>query len=146
MGDGLTQFLTEYMGFGNAGPEYVLFHEFGHHVQFGNDVPFPNSPESTRYTELMADALAAYYGHHPRGATFQNKRIIDMMESAYGGGDCEFGAVGHHGTPNQRARAVEFATTLIDESKAKGHILTSLGFIELFNAEFESIIVPDAPP
>ena len=125
MGDGIVSFLED-IGYGDGGPEYVLFHEFGHQVQFGSGVfdspPFDNDPENTRRTELMADALAAYYGHHPRGATFQTKRVEAMSESAFAVGDCFYDSPGHHGTPNQRAKAVKFATDLVDEKGGKGKI------------------------
>jgi len=124
-GDGIAQFLENSACLCSAGPEYVLFHEYAHHVQFGNELPEFNKsyPETGRYIELLADALGAYYGHHPRGATFQNQRVLDVTEAADGVGDCVFSSPGHHGTPNQRARAVQFATDLIDKNRAKGQIL-----------------------
>jgi hypothetical protein len=142
MGDGLAMFL-ESAGIDDSGPDYVLFHEFAHQVQFEIGVNFVDTPEGTRYTELMADALASYYGHHAHGATFQTKRIKDVVEAAYGVGDCQFSSPGHHGTPNQRAKAVDFATNLVDTAKNKGHKLSASGFIELFNAAYEDIIAPD---
>ena len=139
IGDGYLQYL-EFAGMGDAGPDMVLFHEFGHQVQFGNNVKILDTAKNTRYRELMADALAAYYGHHPRGASFQTKRITEITESTFAVGDCDINAVGHHGTPSQRARAVKFATTLIDQSKKKGHILPSLDFIALFDAAYNAIL------
>ena len=147
IGDGIYNFLVEYLGMGTAGPEYVFFHEFGHHVQFGNEIPEFDKfyAARTRYIELLADALAAYYGHHPRGAAFQTKRVLDMTEAAFGVGDCGFTSAGHHGTPNQRARAVQYATDLIDNSRAKGNIMPSAEFIERFQAAYDDIIAPEFP-
>jgi len=148
MGDGIVSFLDD-IGFRKGGPEYVLFHEFGHQVQYGNRVfdapPFDNDPENTRRTELMADALAAYYGHHPKGATFQNKRVEAMSVSAFAVGDCYYESPGHHGTPNQRAKAVKFATDLVDSKPngGKSKILTSGEFITLFDAAYDEIVAPD---
>jgi len=145
MGDGIVQYL-EFSGLGDAGPDFVLFHEFGHHVQIANGVfdDLENIPEHTRYTELMADALAAYYAHHPRGATFQTKRIVECARAAFSVGDCSFGSPGHHGTPNQREKAVHFAVDLIDGNSKKGHILTSAEFIGLFDSVYDIIVAPDA--
>jgi len=148
MGDGIVSFLDD-IGFREGGPEYVLFHEFGHQVQYRNrvfdDPPFDNDPENTRRYELMADALAAYYGHHPKGATFQNKRVEAMSMSAFAVGDCYYESPGHHGTPNQRAKAVKFATDLVDSKPngGKGKILTSGEFIMLFDAAYDGIVAPD---
>jgi hypothetical protein len=69
MGDGLRMFL-ESAETDDSGPDFIFFHEFAHQVQFGNNIDFGNSPEDTRRAELMADALAAYFGHSPSGASF----------------------------------------------------------------------------
>ena len=60
-GDGVLDAL-EWLGLADVGPRAILAHEFGHHVQFENHV-FDNqapTPEATRRTELMADALGTY--------------------------------------------------------------------------------------
>jgi hypothetical protein len=145
MGDGITKFL-ESLGLGDAGPDQVFFHEFGHMVQFAalpSIIEAKQTPELTRYVELMADALAGYIGHHPRGASFQTKRIVQIAETMASVGDCAFNFSGHHGTPNQRSKAVYFATNLIDNSKAKGQILTAGELITLFNKTFPIIVAPD---
>ena len=144
MGDGLTMYLDS-AGLGDVGPNFFMFHEFGHHVQFGNKVVIDEtSPESTRNAELMADALGAYFGYSLRGASYRTTCVNDMVATAYGFGDCASTTSGHHGTPNQRAKAVKFATNLIDNSKVRGKILKSADFITLFNAALPGILAPDA--
>jgi predicted metalloprotease len=139
----------EFDGIDNAGPDYVLAHEFAHHIQYtvGTfDTPkFPTEAEKTRYVELMADALAAYFLHHPRqGTNFQTWRIEQVVRAAFSAGDCGFDNPGHHGTPSQRAKAVRFATDLVDNSRKKGFILPATTFIEMFDAQYNTIIAPDA--
>jgi hypothetical protein len=67
------------IGFADVAPQAIYAHEFAHHIQYENDyfdvVPptYPGGPaantqaEFTRYTELMADAPAAY---QPRASEF----------------------------------------------------------------------------
>src|SRR5699024_2776302 len=67
MGDGILAGMDA-IGLGDAAPEAILAHEMGHQVQYALDV-FENDPitdpaESTRRTELMADAFSAYYLGH----------------------------------------------------------------------------------
>ena len=101
IGQGMVQYLEE-IGFADVGAREVLFHEFAHHIQFSLGLdPRDGTPERTRYSELMVDALAAYYGHHPRGATLQRKRIQELVETAFFFGDCFFDDPGHHGTVRQ---------------------------------------------
>ena len=83
----------------------IMAHEFAHHVQFELGVfdTGPTDPaEATRRTELMADAMAAYFGVHKKGLALNKKRVIDALLSFYTVGDCEFADPGHHGTPLQR--------------------------------------------
>ena len=66
MGDGVLEGFKE-IGFADVAPQTVYAHEFAHHIQIENDYfsdPVPGATtqaELTRYTELMADAMAGYY-------------------------------------------------------------------------------------
>jgi hypothetical protein len=144
MGDGMRMFL-ESAEIDDTGPDYVPFREFAHHVQFENNFNFGNSPEDTRRTELMADALAACFAHSPRGASFSTDRVQEISETAYAIGDCQFDNPGHHGTPNQRAKAIQFALNLIDETEDKTQISSSADFMAIFDAELEDILASDIP-
>lgn len=147
LGDGLLQ-LFESLGIGDAGPDFILFHEFGHHIQMGLDIEElkeGGTPEGTRYVELLADAYSAYFGHHPRGASFQTKRVLELSKAAFALGDCLFTASSHHGTPKQRARAVAFAVKLIDNVKGgKNNILKAATFKAKFDKAYAAIVAPDA--
>jgi hypothetical protein len=145
IGDGLLRFFDA-VDILDAAPDYVLAHEFGHHVEFGLELEevFGGTPESSRYIELLADSMSAYFSHHPRGASFQTKRLCQVVKAAFATGDCGFSSSGHHGTPNQRERAVLFATNMIDASKAKGQILKAAEFKAKFDAAFPRIVAPDA--
>jgi hypothetical protein len=70
MGDGILDGYKA-VGFDDVALEAIFAHEFAHHIQFENEyfdeLPPGSNPatvdqaELTRYTELMADAYAAYY-------------------------------------------------------------------------------------
>jgi hypothetical protein len=145
LGAGDTKF-SEWLGLGDVGPDNSFFHEFGHMVQFAalpSIFEAESTPELSRYIELMADALGGYIAHHPRGASFQTKRIVQFAQSSASVGGCNFNSSGHHGTPAQRAKATYFATDLIDNSKAKGHILTAAECIASFDKAYPNIVAPD---
>ena len=142
MGDGL-MIAYDDLGFGDVAPQLILAHEYGHHVQFAKDVVFENTPENTRSTELMADALAVYYLTHKRGATMNWKRVQQALEVSYSIGDCGFDRPSHHGTPNQRRKAAAFGYDVANNTKKKGKILTAEEFIELFEDALPTLVAPD---
>jgi len=146
MGEGLLDGLTA-IGLGDVAPDYVHAHEFAHHVQFeiGAFLPGPPTPEGTRRTELMADAFAAYYSSHARGATFQAKRFTDVMASAFGVGDCAFSNNGHHGTHLQREASAAWGESIFDGQQKKGHIKSAFEMLWLFDAALPGLVAPDAP-
>ena len=143
MGDGI-QDAYEDLGFGDVAPQGILAHEYGHHVQFALNVNFGNSPEATRRTELMADALSTYYLTHKRGAAMNWRRLQDYFQVAYSIGDCAFNNNGHHGTPNQRMKASVFGYQVANDAQKQGKILTGQAFIALFDAALPGIVAPDA--
>ena len=155
MGDGILEGYRV-IGFGDVAPQAIYAHEFAHHVQYENeyfdDVPptYPGGPapttqaELTRYTELMADAMAAYYLTHKRGAAMNKHRVAKFLNAFFQLGDCAFTNPGHHGTPNQRMRAAEFGFDVADQAQKQGHILTSEEFKQLFDAAYPRLIAPDA--
>jgi len=155
MGDGILEGF-KVIGFADVAPQAIYAHEFAHHIQYENDyfdeVPptYPGGPaantqaEFTRYTELMADALAAYYLTHARGGAMNKHRVAKFLSAFFQIGDCAFTNPGHHGTPLQRMRASEFGFRIADEAQKQGHIMTSEQFHDLFVAEYPRLIAPDA--
>ena len=148
MGDGILTAYNE-LGFGDVAPQAIFAHEFAHQIQFMKGYRLApaagqTAAERTRYTELQADAFAAYYLTHARGATLRQKRVEQFLEVYHQIGDCSFTASGHHGTPNQRLRAAQFGFRVADEFQKQGHILTAAEFNALWLAEFPNIIKPDA--
>lgn len=155
MGDGILEGFRV-IGFGDVAPQGIYAHEFAHHIQYENeyfdDVPptYPGGPapttqaEYTRYTELMADAMAAYYLTHKRGAAMNKHRVAKFLNTFFQIGDCAFTNPGHHGTPNQRMRAAEFGFDVAAQAHKQGHILTSEQFKQLFDAAYPEIVAPDA--
>jgi hypothetical protein len=148
MGDGILEMYAR-IGYGDVAPQAIFAHEFAHQIQFENEYfedlgPEVSPAEETRYTELMADAMAAYYLTHKRGGTLNAKRVAQFLQVFYQIGDCAFDDPGHHGTPNQRLAAAQFGFRLADEAQKQGHILSSEEFHDLFLAYYPNIIAPDA--
>ena len=145
MGDGLGD-AFEALGIADVAPQAVLAHEFGHHVQFEDDLfdsPL-TGPEATRRTELMADAFATYQVTHKRGLALNAKRVLQAERAFYEVGDCAFEYEGHHGTPNQRLRASQWGADLAASAQKKGHVLPSLEVARLFEAALPRFVAPDA--
>ena len=140
MGDGIIDGYKA-IGYEDVASQAVLAHEYGHHIQFqlnlfGNEY----NPESTRRTELMADAFSAYYLSHARGATMQWKRVKQFLQVFFNIGDCQFDNNNHHGTPLQRMAAAEWAYNVANNAQKQGHILTSQQFVKLFDAQLPNLV------
>jgi hypothetical protein len=143
-GDGILDAL-DYLGIGNVGSRAVMGHEFGHHVQYEDnlfDSPL-TGPEATRRTELMADAFGTYFATHARGLSINDKRVLQAERTSFEVGDCQFASPGHHGTPNQRMRAATWAADLANAARPQGKILPSLTFAEKFDQKLPEIVAPD---
>jgi len=141
-GDGLLVAYDSF-GLGDVGPRVIMAHEFAHHVQFELGVfeADPENPaEATRRTELMADAMAAYYGVHKKGLALNSKRVVDTLVSFYIVGDCSFDSEGHHGTPIQRQRAAEWGAALAKAAKPASFVLSAEDVVEMFDAALPGII------
>ncbi len=141
------------LGFGDVAPQGIYAHEFGHHIQYENgyiDEPVPGTrgrvteAEKTRYTELMADAFAAYFLTHSQGLALNQKRVQQFLQVFFQIGDCGFTSDGHHGTPSQRMAAAQFGFKVAAEAQKQGHILTSQEFHARFVAVYPTLVAPDA--
>lgn len=147
MGDGILEGYAA-LGYGDVAPQAIFAHEFAHQIQFAHGYGLPRTkftaPERTRYNELMADAMAAYYLTHARGETLRQKRVEEFLSVFYQIGDCAFTNSGHHGTPNQRLASARFGFKVANEFQKQGHILSSQEFFERWSAEYPTIIAPDA--
>ena len=146
MGDGILDGYAD-LGFGDVAPKAIFAHEFAHHIQFENDYfrDFETQAEETRYGELMADAMGAYFLTHKRGAAMNRKRVEQFLDVYYQIGDCAFTDGGHHGTPNQRLAAATFGFELAASAQKQGHILTAEQFHAEFLKVYDSLVAPDAP-
>lgn len=112
MGEGIIKALRD-TGNIEVGPQMVFSHEYGHHIQLENHAyPATTSPENTRMMELMADAYATYLDAHRKGLNFNMDRVNKAVEVAHLVGDCSTDSNGHHGTPQQRARAAAWGAAL----------------------------------
>ncbi len=146
MGDGILEGV-EAIGLATNGPDLIHAHEFAHQVQFeigAFDTELTDQAEQTRRTELMADAFAAYNLAHASGASFQTKRIVEVVTASFSVGDCALDNPGHHGTPNQRAAAAEWGANLAHTTKPRGKIISADEMLALFEAELPSLVAPDA--
>lgn len=140
MGDGIMDAFAA-IGYADVAPQAILAHEFGHHIQFDLNL-FGNAsgPEATRRTELMADAYAAYYLSHARGASMQWKRVQLFLNVFFNIGDCSFTSDGHHGTPTQRMAAARWGYDVANKAQKQGHILTAQEFTRQFEAQLPRLI------
>jgi hypothetical protein len=149
MGDGILEAYAQ-IGFADIAPQAIFAHEFAHQIQYEkeyfDDLGKVSAAEATRYTELMADAMAGYYLTHARGEALNQKRVEQFLQVFYQIGDCAFTNPGHHGTPNQRMKAAQFGFTVADEFQKQGHILTSQEFRDKFFANYGTLVAPDAVP
>ncbi len=146
IGDGIVSMLSE------TGIEQdivwtgILAHEWAHQIQFKNFASwYPNGAaadpaEATRYTELEADFLAAYYMTHKRGATYNKKRVEQFFTLFFQIGDCGFTNSGHHGTPIQRMAAARLGFELADQAQKQGHILTAQQAHDIFVSRINTVL------
>jgi hypothetical protein len=142
-GDGMLDF-AEYIDVEDAGPDFFLSHEFAHLLQYnlGGVISAERTAESTRHSELMADALSAYYLAHEDGAFLRDGAIEELTVAAFSTGDCDFDRSSHHGTPNQRKGAAAYGAALATEDQST--ILSPKGFVDRFDADYVILIAPDS--
>jgi hypothetical protein len=144
MGDGIMAVFDD-LGYGDVAPQAILAHEFAHQVQFNKHFGISGSAaERTRFGELNADAMSAFFLTHKRGATLNQKRVEEFLRVFYDIGDCQFASSGHHGTPNQRMAAAQFGFQLAHDAQKQGHLVTANEFQAQFLAAYPSLIAPDA--
>lgn len=144
-GDGIAAGMKA-IGLDKNAPEGILAHEFGHHVQYEDnlfDSPL-TGPEATRRTELMADAFGTYFLVHKKGESNNKHDVLADAKSFYEVGDCAFDNDGHHGTPNQRLKAATWGADLATASKPASYVLPSLQLDAKFENQLPKIVAPDA--
>lgn len=140
LGDG---FFDDYaaIGLGDVAPQAILAHEFGHHIQYQyNLIPLVKTAESSRRTELMADAFSAYFLNHARGAAMQWKRVQEFLQAFFDIGDCAFTATDHHGTPAQRMAAAAWGYSLANDAQKQGIIYSVTDFDNMFEEALPEIL------
>jgi hypothetical protein len=135
------------LGLDRVAMQQVIGHEYGHQVQF-HDGLYDNTtltgPEATRRTELMADGFGTYFLVHAKGEAINAKRVVTAARASYDVGDCAFTDPGHHGTPLQRQRTVQWAADLANSARPQGAVLTGTQFGTRFDAVLPTLIAPDA--
>jgi hypothetical protein len=102
------------------------------------------APEVTRFDELNADFMAAYFMTHKHGASANKFRVQEFLNAFFQIGDCAFTNAGHHGTPNQRMKAAQLGFDLADQAQKQGQIMTADQAYAVFLANYAAIIAPDA--
>lgn len=145
-GDGILDALKA-LGLNNVGPRAVLGHEMAHHVQYEDhlfDSPLTGA-EATRRTELMADAFGTYFTVHKKGLSLKPVQVLQVEESFYDVGDCQFDSDGHHGTPNQRRAASSWGAATVAYSNNPNKVMPSLKLANKFDAALPELVKPDAP-
>lgn len=146
IGDGVLQGFDA-IGYRDIAPQAILAHEYAHHIQYGLGVLTKGMqrgkeliPKTARRIELMADAYAAYYLSHPRGAAMQGESMQKALEVFFNLGDCLFEDDSHHGTPDQRKAAAQWGSNLANDARKQDHILPGREFARLFDAALADIV------
>jgi hypothetical protein len=146
IGDGILQGLHA-LGYGDIAAQAILAHEYAHHIQYELDILVRGwqggkelIPKTARRIELMADAYAAYYLSHPRGAAMQGENVQQFLEVFFNIGDCQFNYPSHHGTPAQRKAAAEWGYNLAKDAHQQGRILPGRELARLFDAALANIV------
>jgi len=141
MGDGVLEAFKA-IGYSDVTAQAILAHEYGHHMQFQRNLFQTDltGSEASRRTELMADSFAAYFLTHARGDALQYKRIQQFDQVFFQLGDCGFTDPSHHGTHTQRLSAADWGYSVVQNSPDQGHILPSLTFANLFEAQLPIIV------
>ncbi|GAB3580368.1 hypothetical protein [Calidifontibacter terrae] len=145
VGDGILQAMQS-IGLGKTAPRSILSHEFGHHVQYEDnlfDSPL-TGPEATRRTELMADSFGSYFMVSKKGESINKFQVVQDIASFAAVGDCAFTNDGHHGTPNQRTRAATWGADTAAASKPASYVFPSLTFASMFEKQLPVFVAPDA--
>ncbi len=140
--------LTAYedLGLGDVGPEMVMAHEFAHQVQFElgtYDSGPADAAEATRRTELMADAMAVYYGVSKKGLALNDQRVVNALLTFYNVGGCAFDDPNHHGTPLQRQRAAAWGADLGAAARPRSLVLPSKTVADRFDDALPQITALD---
>lgn len=145
VGDGILTGMKA-IGLDKNAPEGILAHEFGHHVQYEDNlfVSPLSGPEATRRTELMADAFGTYFLVHKKGESNNRHDVLKDAQSFYEVGDCSFADNGHHGTPNQRIKASTWGADMAAAAKPASYVMPSLQLDAKFEQQLPVIVAPDA--
>lgn len=146
MGDGILEAIKEIGVDEVTAGKQILGHEFGHHVQYEENL-FESDltgPEATRRTELMADAFGVYFLVHKRGYAANNKAYLTAQRLSYEIGDCSFDSNGHHGTPNQRLRATKWGYNAYKDQANVQKIQLPRPFAAKFDKALPELVRPDA--
>ncbi|BAY61407.1 hypothetical protein NIES22_14720 [Calothrix brevissima NIES-22] len=88
--------------FGDAALAYIVAHEYAHAMQ----TAYGFEPRITPISELQADCLAGVYLGLIPNIVFDERDTLEIASLAYHIGDYDWGSRHHHGTPEQRVKAV----------------------------------------
>ncbi|HVR94993.1 MAG TPA: metalloprotease [Thermoanaerobaculia bacterium] len=86
---------------GDAALAFIIAHEYAHAMQ----IAFRFMPRGIPMAELQADCLAGVYLGSLPNVSYDRSDIEEIGSLAYSIGDYHWGRL-HHGTPEQRVRAV----------------------------------------
>ncbi len=97
-----TQHIRMAYQYGDAALAYIIAHEYSHAIQIAGRF----RPKNITAIELQADCLAGYFMGVMPDVTFDLADVEQIATLAHQIGDYEFNNAQHHGTPQERARAV----------------------------------------
>ena len=99
-----------------------------------------SSPEETRSSELLADALSSYFNAHACGNAYGSDELNTVASVFMLTGDCFFEAISHHGTPDQRRCASLWGAYV---ARSSMEVMDPSEFIKLFMEAEPKILAVD---
>ena len=116
-------------------------HEYAHHITSLLGVAvIGSSPEETRSSELLADALSSYFNAHACGNAYGSDELNTVASVFMLTGDCFFEAISHHGTPDQRRCASLWGAYV---ARSSMEVMDPSEFIKLFMEAEPKILAVD---
>jgi predicted metalloprotease len=90
--------------YGDAALAYIIAHEYAHAMQ----TAYGFLPNNTPISELQADCLAGFYLGVLPNVQFDTSDMLEIGGLAHKLGDFEYYHHDHHGTPQERMKAVAY--------------------------------------
>lgn len=142
VGDGIPEGLQASGIDPDLGNEAVLGHEYGHQVQYADNLQYPETDAAgaSMHRELQADAFGTYFMVNSHGESANKATVLNTEHTFYQVGDCGTTDPSHHGTPDQRMASSTWAADLASQARPQGTVLPAQTFVNDFEQEYPTIL------